>query len=280
MAKQSVEDAFIAITSAHEGVVPWPYLDRLGLVTTGIGNLVENRATGLPTEAYYEQPWQNGAGKLATRAELLAAFQAVKARQDLASLGGGNAAFAALTDVRLGPPGTPVNVVTPEIRSFVTSVLASFEAEIKSTGVHAFDSLNADAQLALLEHAWAAGPSFSGWPHLCAALNSNPPDYRTALIEDHVQGVTPQRDQMTRDLWTNAANAQDSGQSPETLFYPGSIFNPGPFASLSAAASRAGPAVGFLGTIMIGGSLGYLGYRLSSGFTRNPFRPGMVRRLI
>ncbi len=272
--RNSVANGFIEITKEHEGIVPWPYLDRLGLVTTAIGNLIEDRATGKPTENYFEQPWRDASGNLASRAELQEAWDLVKSRQDLAHLGGGNQAFANLTSVRLGPPGVGVNEITPEILSFVQSVLLNFESIVKQ-GVPNFEALAADAQLALLEHAWAVGPNMSGWPHLCSALAKNPPDYQTAQIEDHQVGVTAIRDQMTRDLWQNAIDGQFSGADPDILYYPGTVNSPATHSgSLSAASVRAGPNLAMsrkakfgLGlSFLIGG--GAIAYNYSPPFSK------------
>jgi GH24 family phage-related lysozyme (muramidase) len=58
----------------HEGYCTWPYLDTRGLMTTGIGNLVED------PEAFLALPWRHiDASQLATRAEKLEAYKAVKA---------------------------------------------------------------------------------------------------------------------------------------------------------------------------------------------------------
>ncbi len=249
--RASVGDGFIQVTKDHEGIVPWPYLDVKGLVTTAVGNLIERvdssvlnkdgsptfKTTGVPTDNFFDQPWKNASGNLATRAEMQAAWDAVKARQDLAHLGGGNPAFAALTSIRLGPPGVGVNTITPEIRAFVDHTLTDFEHTLKN-GVPNFDQLRADAQFALFEHAWAVGPALDGWPHLRAALTSNPPDYKTALVEDHQVGVTAQRAEMTRQLWQNAIDAEAQNLDPERLFYPGSVSAPAlPFPSGGGIAS-------------------------------------------
>jgi hypothetical protein len=232
--RPSVARGFLAITNEHEGTVPWPYLDRRGLVTTAVGNLIEimdanNVGTGNPTSAFFAMPWKNASGEPASRTEMQNAFDAVKERQDLVEagggkLGGGSPAFAALSQIRLGPPGTGVNVLTPEILQVVTGVLQSFENTIKRD-VPNFEQLPADAQLALLEHAWAVGPNLGGWPKLRAALAAN--DFQAAQIEDHQVGVTPLRDQMTRELWQNAIDVQRTGADPDVLYYPGTVDSPG-----------------------------------------------------
>jgi hypothetical protein len=290
--RQSVGNGFVQITKDHEGLVPWLYLDVKGLVTTGVGNLVERTSPsvinsdgsatfatrGVPTDNLFDQPWLNASGNLASHAEIQAAFDAVKARQDLAHLGGGNQAFANLTSIRLGPPGVQVNQVTPQIQAFVEHTLTDFEHTLKR-GLPNFDELNADAQFALFEHAWAVGPALDGWPHLRAALTESPPNYRTALIEDHQVGVTAERAKMTRDLWQNAIDVQDQGADPDRLYYPGTVSSPAfPFPSggiaqgsgtsnLSASlSSRVSPlnartAQIALGASLIAGGGGYLAYR-------------------
>ncbi len=271
--RNSVLNGFVRTTRDHEGIVPWLYLDRLGLVTTAMGNLVEvmsdGKGTGRPTSNLFDQPWDNGSGSLASRAEIQQAFDTVKAAQELAHLGGGNQAFANLTRIRLGPPGTRVNEITPQISAFVFSVLHNFESII-AQGIPAFPQLNADAQMALLEHGWAVGPNMGGWPHLSAALNSNPPDYRTAQTEDHQGGVTADRARMTFDLWQNAIDVQARGADPDVLYYPGTVDNPGDqggdsggrlppgagIASLSGGLARGSPLLSTRGKIglLLGGA--------------------------
>src|SRR5271166_3067233 len=73
--RPSVSDGFIRITAVHEGIVPWLYLDRLGLVTTAIGNLVE--ASGKPTANLFQQSWKNSSGDLASSSEIQNVFDVV-----------------------------------------------------------------------------------------------------------------------------------------------------------------------------------------------------------
>lgn len=292
--RQSVGTGFVQITKDHEGIVPWLYLDVKGLVTTAVGNLVERTSRdvlnadgsptfatrGVPTDNLFDQPWLNASGNLASRGEIQAAFDAVKARQDLAHLGGGNQAFANLTSIRLGPPGTRVNEVTPQIQAFVEHTLTDFEHTMKR-GVPNFDDLNADAQFVMFEHSWAVGPNLEGWPKLRAALTASPPDYRTAMLEDHQVGVTEQRRKMTQDLWQNAIDAQDRGEDPDRLFYPGTVSNPAfpfPVGGIafdgSSGGSRLATSLGArgsptnarraqiaVGATLVAGGAGYLAYK-------------------
>src|SRR5688572_28003833 len=62
-----------------EGRVPHMYLDILGLVTCGVGNLID------PVSEALKLPWKRrSTGKPATEHEVRAAWNALKARQDLA----------------------------------------------------------------------------------------------------------------------------------------------------------------------------------------------------
>src|SRR5258708_1739922 len=94
-----VRDKYSAFTARFEGSVPWMYLDVKGLVTTGIGNLIDS------VGAAQSLPWKHADGSPASSAEIADAWQTVKSRQDLKLLGGGNRAFANLSDLRLDADG-------------------------------------------------------------------------------------------------------------------------------------------------------------------------------
>lgn len=223
--RQSVLDNFVRITETHEGTVPWPYLDIKGYVTTGTGNLIENIATGRPTERFFEMAWERPDGSKPSRAYLQNAWDTVKGHQEMASYGGGSQAFAALTDIRLGPYNTQVNQMTPAIREIIKWQLDSDEA-LHRAQFPQYDSWPADAQLALAEMSWAKGADYSGWPGLRGALNSMPPNFAKAAIESHISNAVPARNEMDRLLFENAQAVIDTNADPEPLYYPGTVSNP------------------------------------------------------
>lgn len=193
--RQTVRDNYAAFTSRFEGAVPWMYLDVLGKLTTGIGNLIDS-----PADAQ-RLPWRHGLdGPHATPAEIAAAWQAVHARQDLKKIGGGQKIWGTLTDLRLDADG---------IRQLVDGKLQANEAILR-TRFPGYDSWPSDAQLGLLSMAWAMGPNFK-FPKFEAAVNQLVPDFRTAAGLSHMNtagnpGLVP-RNTANDSLFTSAADA-------------------------------------------------------------------------
>ncbi len=195
-------EAFFDFTKRFESVVPWMYLDVKGLVTTGNGNLID------PMPYAESLPWENADKSRATLAQIRAAWCSVKGRQDLAKLGGG--AFAALTALRLSAEA---------IRALVNARLLKNAAILKGRFAE-FDTWPADAQLATLSMAWAAGADFA-FPNFEAAVRKSPPDFETARLECHLsevdnQGVRP-RNIANASLFSVASLAVTGQANPNIL---------------------------------------------------------------
>jgi hypothetical protein len=206
----SVQAAFVPLSKRLEGYTSWMYLDQLGKVTTGMGDLIDSpgAAQGLP--------WKHGqGGSLASPDEVAIAWNALKARQDLAPLGGGNVAFQNLSDLRLDDSA---------ISDLVNGKLFQFEAQLRSQ-YPSYDSWPADAQMALLFMAWAMGPAIAAkFPKFSAALNQVTPDFRAAGAESHMTGVgIDERNAEIRQMWENAAQVVEQGADFQTLFFPGGV---------------------------------------------------------
>jgi len=191
-----VRDKFTAFTVAFEGATRWMYLDVKGLVTTGDGNLIDSVA------AAQALPWRHGiGGDYATPAEVAAAWNRVKASQDKKLIGGGNAYWQNLTDLRLDDDG---------IRQLVQSKLESNEAILKKRFPN-YELWPADAQLGLLSMAWAMGPNFN-YPKFQSAVNQLVPDFAEAARQSHMSdagnpGLVPR----------NAANLALFNAAADTL---------------------------------------------------------------
>jgi len=221
----SVNAAFVPFSTAFEGSVPWMYVDQKGLVTTGIGNLID------PVENALRLPWTHGVGgPAATPEEVMAAFKKVKTQGQPGSGGGTQ---GGLTDLRLTEDG---------VHQLVGMKLTDNEQWLRQA-IPQWDSLHADAQLGLLSMAWALGPGFpAGYPKFMAAINAVAPDYRTAALESWMKdtkdgwvphsfsddvsahppnanaGLRP-RNLANRQLFLNAAAAQDQGIDPAELVW-------------------------------------------------------------
>jgi GH24 family phage-related lysozyme (muramidase) len=141
---QSVADAFHAFSQPLEGRVPSMYLDILGLITCGVGNLIDPISAALPL------PWKRDSdGALASQQEIRDAWTRLKNRPDLAKKNVSHA--RALTGLHLDDSDIDalVDRKLSENERFITGWLPSFP------------EVPADAQLGILSMAWAVGPGFN-----------------------------------------------------------------------------------------------------------------------
>jgi hypothetical protein len=203
----SVADVFPAFSTRFEGSVSSMYCDVLGLITTGIGCLID------PVVMALTLPWRHGqAGELATQSEIAAAWHELKAQRDkFAKL---HFRYAAqLNDLRLSDDA---------IGDLLRSRLAADETVLRGYFAK-WDSFPADAQLACCSMAWAVG---AGWPHIftnCArAINAG--DWVSAALCCDIKtegnaGVVP-RNTQNRLAFTNAAVVQSKGLPLERLYWP------------------------------------------------------------
>ncbi len=81
MTRQDVVDRFREFSVRFEGLVHWPYLDIKGLVTVGIGCLID------PAAAALALPWVlEGSGEPASKEQVLADWNNLKSQQRLSKL--------------------------------------------------------------------------------------------------------------------------------------------------------------------------------------------------
>jgi GH24 family phage-related lysozyme (muramidase) len=164
--QDSVRAAWCDFNRSLEGWISWMYLDVKGLVTTGMGNLIDPMATALGL------PWVDGAGNPAGQNDIAAEWQAVKNNHALAHQGA--QAARAVTQLRLSDA---------DIQVLVLDKLDHNERILKANPAFAnFDAWPADAQLGLLSMAWAMGPGFGpGFPHFSQAVSAG--DFATAAAD-------------------------------------------------------------------------------------------------
>lgn len=204
----SVAAIFRTFSTKFEGYLPYMYLDIKGLVTTGMGNLID------PIGAALGLPWKRPDGSLASQDEIRAAWNLVKSRIDLAPKYG--TAFAGLTRLRLDKDG---------IEQLIARKLRENEAYLRRR-FRGYDRWPADAQLGLHSMAWAMGPGFH-FPAFDAAVNREPPDFLAAATASHMNetgnaGLIP-RNRANVVLFTNAARVLESGADPSALYWPGEV---------------------------------------------------------
>lgn len=149
---QSVLDFFPTFTERFEGRVNHMYLDVLGLVTTGLGCLID------PVHLATAVTWVHKDGTPATQTEVAEEWQRIKARQDLAKL---HYKYAgALCQLRLTDEG--INALMRARMNVFEGVLAKVFPE--------WHVWPADAQLGLMSMSWAMGAGFTkGWPAFTSA---------------------------------------------------------------------------------------------------------------
>jgi GH24 family phage-related lysozyme (muramidase) len=151
------------------------YIDRLGLVTTGIGNLCD------PVTLALHLPWKQSNGNPATLNQIQDEWIKVKDRQDLR--GAPIAARKAITTLRLDNVDVNALFNIETDRMWVQIV----------SGYPDADQWPADAQLATLSMCWAMGAgrilpgtTFQYPKWRAAALVQ---DWATCAAQCHMQGV-------------------------------------------------------------------------------------------
>ena len=193
--RQSVIDIFPEFTRRFEGCVPWMYLDIKGLVTIGLGCLID--PIGMVDDLnFVERVSKKPATKQAIRDE----WQRVKARKDLARKGH-RAAWGV----------TALSLPDHEIDSLAFERLALNEAYLKKTFAD-FDEWPADAQLATMSMAWAMGAGFPKTFKLWAEA-AKKRDWVTCAAQCRINdkgnpGVTP-RNAANRALFIAASKPFD-----------------------------------------------------------------------
>ncbi len=177
------------------------------LVTTGVGCLIDPKRAALPL------PWRHrGTGKLADRAAIEREWTAIKARPGLAPRG--LKAFERIATLTLDDAAIDA-LVEAKLQAVAAALRRQFRA---------FDLWPADAQMALLNMAWARGAhGFArDWPKLTRALLAL--DFATAAAECTLKeagnpGVRP-RNAANRILFKNAAIVVRESRARATLVYP------------------------------------------------------------
>jgi GH24 family phage-related lysozyme (muramidase) len=140
---QAVLDRFVAFSTPLEGVVRSMYLDVKGLVTVGIGCLIDPVQSALPL------PWVLPDGSAPTRDQIAAEWRALKAQQSLSKLHWKYA--EKVTTIRLTDEGV-LDVARGRLLANEKILRQYFPA---------WDSFPADAQLACCSMAWAVGAGFA-----------------------------------------------------------------------------------------------------------------------
>jgi len=213
-----VQSGFPAFSARFEGRVAYMYLDILGLVTVGVGNLVDpvGAAQALPFR-FRNKPGITAPGSPATPDQIAQEWQTLKNNSSLATKG-----YTACE------PLTQLELSDDAIDSLILARLTQNESFLKrQPWFLGFDTWPADAQLGLLSMAWAMGPGGpGGFPNFRAACQKL--DFNTAAAECKMSeagnpGLIP-RNLANFTLFSNAAivlaGGPQSSLQPATLYYP------------------------------------------------------------
>lgn len=148
-----VAAGFRDFTARFEGVVPYMYQDVKGLVTCGIGNLIDPMPAALPL------PWLRPDGSRATRSEIVAEWRRVKAMP------------RALVYTRYHAP-SGLHLDDDAIDGLVSTRLEA-DAAILVRYYPYFATFPAPAQTAILSMAWAMGAGFpKTWPRFSESVRA------------------------------------------------------------------------------------------------------------
>lgn len=220
----SVLEAFVRFSTPLEGETHNPYLDVKGLLTVGIGCLIDppSMAAGLP--------WRLPDGSLAPAAVVQQQLASLKALQGLKSYRFDSPSVLGATTIRLDDAG---------ILKLCDDRLKANEVWLRKYFAR-WNAWPADAQLCACSIAWAVG---AGWPakfgNCARQLNLDPPDFLSAILHapdaSHAgqflaaavdistagnAGIVPRNAQNELAL-SNAALVLQRGLPIERLYWPG-----------------------------------------------------------
>lgn len=214
----SVKQAFRGFNEPFEGVVKYMYLDILGLVTIGVGNLIDpiSAALSLPFQ-YQNKPGIKTPEAPASRSVIEEEWLLLKSHLELGKLG--HRACKKFTNLELSDDS---------INALISKRLEQNESFIKRhKPFKAFDEWPADAQMAILSMAWAMGPgNLHKWTLFAGACERK--DFGTAAEHCRIReagnpGVIP-RNKANKHLFENAASVlageADGFYQISTLYYP------------------------------------------------------------
>jgi hypothetical protein len=221
---QSVADAFpLRFSATLEGYTHNAYLDVKGLVTVGIGCLID------PVVMALSLPWVKPDGTPAPASLIESELESLKAQQGLKNYPAGSKQVLGATTIRLTDDG---------VASLCRSRMLANEVFLRRAFTQ-YDVWPADAQMFAHSMAWAIG---AGWPgifgHCTQLLRQTPPQFGLCAVgsagarpEDASApcdistegnaGIIP-RNAQNRLMLVNAQLVQDRGLPTDVLYWPSS----------------------------------------------------------
>lgn len=215
--RDSVIDAFAGAVSPFEGVADVMYTDKLGLVTTAIGYLIDSNSNKTPMadmNAYGPAlliPWvRKSDGQPATQAEIIQDWQTVKSAHTQTG------SFDLPNDRKI----TQLKISPLVIQDLTASRMATNEKELLKS-FPGFAKFPADAQLAIHVMAWAMGSAFVPVDHFEKfAMAANAGNWEAAKAASGYGGEEPKRKAALAQMFDNAAAVQAGHLDPGVLWYP------------------------------------------------------------
>ena len=203
----SVHAAWKSFSEPFEGRVLSMYLDIRGLVSTGVGNLIDTVGEA------QKLPWRHqSTGMPATPYEIGEAWHRLKGAPEYAHKS--TAAARALTGLVL---------TEADVDALVERKLRESDAYITEHWFPRFQEIPADAQLAILSMAWAVGPAFNTKFPLftAAALAGKWWDCMAGckIREEGNPGVVP-RNKANKLCFENATHVATNRDDPRVLHWP------------------------------------------------------------
>ena len=194
--RTSVRQRLISFQESHELSVSWMYKDSKGLVSTGIGFLINGSAD----QAIAIGGWvDKGSGMTATNQEIRDEWQMIKDRSGPCDW----RTMEALTNLRL-----PRKVIDDHVIKLAQSNINW----LKSHG-HDWDAYPADGQLGLLSLAWNG---LGKYPRCLEVIKNG--NWFYAAGEATFKGI-PKRQEQTQMLLCNAGRVIARGLDPEVLYF-------------------------------------------------------------
>jgi hypothetical protein len=203
----SVLDVWHRYSEPLEGRVECMYLDVRGLVTTGVGNLIDS------PDAALALPWRTDDWAMADPGDVVSEWARVKGMPY-----GRSYPWTYYRD------RTRLRLTDDAIDALVVRVLHAMACELERQFTE-WPTWPADAQLGALSRAWAAGTCLDGWPlhrNACERRAWLVAGEESVLVEDGNPGVVP-RNHRQRVAFRNAHvvdSRSDGALSRDTCYWP------------------------------------------------------------
>jgi hypothetical protein len=210
----SARQAWQGFITKHEGNIGHMYLDTKGLVTIGIGNLIDplSLATPLPFQFKIGNRAGAVAGRIATTQEIEAEWRSLKNHPLKIAL--------ARRGARSCDPLTNLELTMLE-RQFLFDRVTNKQEMQLTAYFPDFGKWPGDAQLGVMAMAWGLGMYFPPrFPRFTAACRKQ--DFDAAAKECTISNWRPERNAASVRFFTNAARvvANPKAYRVEETYYP------------------------------------------------------------